>query len=63
MKPEPEAKEETIVQASDDLTSEDAPGLEEADNKPISEIDQESETKSPSPAAEAPKKKKRKPRK
>ena len=59
-KPEPEAKEETMVQASDDLTSEDAPGLEEADNKPTSEIDQESETKSTSPAAEAPKKKKRK---
>lgn len=58
--PEPEAKEETMVQASDDLTSEDAPGLEEADNKPTSETDQESETKSASPAAEAPKKKKRK---
>ena len=60
MEPEPEAKEETMVQASDDLTSEDAPGLEEADNKPTSETDQESKTKSTSPAAEAPKKKKRK---
>lgn len=60
MEPEPEAKEETMVQASDDLTFEDAPGLEEADNKPTSETDQESEMKSPSPAAEAPKKKKRK---
>lgn len=60
MEPEPEAKEETMVQASDDLTSEDAPGLEEADNKPTSETDQESETKSTSAAAEAPKKKKRK---
>lgn len=60
MEPEPEAKEETMVQASDDLTFEDAPGLEEADNKPTSETDQESKMKSPSPAAEAPKKKKRK---
>lgn len=60
MEPEPEAKEETMVQASDDLTFEDAPGLEEADNKPTSKTDQESEMKSPSPAAEAPKKKKRK---
>lgn len=60
MEPEPEAKEETMVQASDDLTSEDAPGLEEADNKPTSETDQESETKSTSAAVEAPKKKKRK---
>lgn len=60
MEPGPEAKEETMVQASDDLTSEDAPGLEEADNKPTSGTDQESETKSTSAAAEASKKKKRK---
>ena len=58
--PEPEAKEETMVQASDDLTSEDEPRLEEADNKPTSETDQESETKSTSAATETSKKKKRK---
>lgn len=58
--PGTEAKEETTVPASDDLTTEDEPGLDETDNKPTSETDHESETKSETPAAEAPKKKKRK---
>lgn len=58
--PEPEAKDETTVHASDDLTSEDVPGSDEMDETPIDETDQESETKSTSAASEVPKKKKRK---
>lgn len=58
--PGTEEKEETTVPSSDDLTTEDEPGLNETDNKPTSETDHESETKSETPAAEAPKKKKRK---
>lgn len=54
--PGTEEKEETTVPASDDLTTEDEPGLDETDNKPTSETDHESETKSETPAAEAPKK-------
>lgn len=58
-KPEPEAKDETTVPTSDDLTTEDAPGTDENEDTPTDE-DQKSETKSTAPAAEAPKKKKRK---
>lgn len=58
--PEPEAKDETTVPTSDDLTTEDASGTDETERKPTSEKDRESETKSTAPAAEAPKKKKRK---
>lgn len=58
--PEPEAKDETTVPTSDDLTTEDAPGTDETERKPTSEKDRESETKSTAPASETPKKKKRK---
>lgn len=58
--PEPEAKDETTVHASDDLTSEDVPGSDETVETSTGETNQESETKSTAPAAEAPKKKKRK---
>ncbi|MDO5834542.1 MAG: DUF2953 domain-containing protein [Lachnospiraceae bacterium] len=57
--PEPEAKDETTVLTSDDLTTEDAPGTDEKEDTSTDE-DQKSETKSTAPAAEAPKKKKRK---
>lgn len=58
--PEPEAKDETTVPTSDDLTAEGEPGTGETERRPTSEKDRESETKSTAPAAEAPKKKKRK---
>ena len=58
--PEPEAKDETTVPTSDDLTTEGEPGPDETDETSKDENDQESETKSTSSAAEAPKKKKRK---
>lgn len=58
--PEPEAKGETTVPTSDDLTTEDASGTDETERKPTSEKGRESETKSTAPAAEALKKKKRK---
>lgn len=58
--PEPEAKDETTVPTSDDLTAEGEPGADETERRPASEKDRESETKSMAPAAEAPKKKKRK---
>ena len=58
--PEPEAKDETTVLTSDDLTAEGEPGPDETDETSKDENDQESETKSTSSAAEAPKKKKRK---
>lgn len=58
--PEPEAKDETTVPTSDDLTAEGEPGTGETERRPTSEKERESETKSTAPAAEAPKKKKRK---
>lgn len=58
--PEPEAKDETTVPTSDDLTAEGEPGKGETERRPTSEKNRESETKSTAPAAEAPKKKKRK---
>lgn len=58
--PEPEAKDETTVPTSDNLTTEDASGTDETERKPTSEKGRESETKSTAPAAEALKKKKRK---
>ena len=58
--PEPEAKDETTVPTSDDLTAEGEPGTGETERRPASEKDRESETKSTAPAAEAPEKKKRK---
>lgn len=58
--PEPEAKDETTVPTSDNLTAEGEPGADETERRPASEKDCESETKSTAPAAEAPKKKKRK---
>lgn len=58
--PEPEAKDETTVPTSDDLTAEGEPGTGETERRLTSEEDRESETKSTAPAAEAPKKKKRK---
>lgn len=58
--PEPEAKDETTVHASDDLTSEAVPGSDETVETSTGETDQKSETKSTSAASEVPKKKKRK---
>lgn len=58
--PEPEAKDETTVLTSDDLTAEGEPGTDETDETSMDEADQESETKSTSAVSEAPKKKKRK---
>lgn len=58
--PEPEAKDETTVHASDDLTSEAVPGSDETVETSTGEMDQKSETKSTSAASEVPKKKKRK---
>ena len=58
--PEPEAKEETTVQASDDLTSEAVSASDQTDDASTDETDQESEAKRTSAASEAPKKKKRK---
>lgn len=58
--PEPEAKDETTVHASDDLTSEAVPGSDETVETSTDEIYQEREAKSASAAVEAPKKKKRK---
>ena len=58
--PEPEAKDETTVPTSDDLTAEGEPGTGETERRPTSEKERESETKSTASAAEAPRKKKRK---
>lgn len=58
--PEPEAKDQTTVPTSDDLTAEGEPGTDETDETSMDEADPESETKSTSAASEVPKKKKRK---
>ena len=57
---EPEAKDETTVLTSDDLTTEDTSGTDETEDTSTDETDEESVTKSATPVAEAPKKKKRK---
>lgn len=51
---------EPATPTAESLTSEDVPGADEAERKPTSEKNRESETKSTAPAAEAPEKKKRK---